>query len=415
LDLNTQTSAQLNFELAELPQPAAAAPASDPEAMCAHADAPPAANLKQQVADALAAHRTQHPAEPPVPTSTRRRTRAGARSSRVADAVAARYAHAQSYREFLAAEAGQALRRAEAAAEVATRNAQAIAAEHQSILSELAIEQQQHSAESEQFLLAAEAAPAVETDRIYFAEAAADEFAVETLLDYAPAEFEEPYTPTPLPANLIQFPRILVAQHKVRPRLAEGPLREVSEDPNVLRIVEDAPAAPPPPPALPVWSNLRLDDAIAFAAAAAPIAPPPPQLHTAHLSPRLRAATADSALVALATSGFVAVFIKLAHRFSVMPEKKSALVAALAVFVVLQFAYQLLFFTFNDATPGMRMARIGLCTFTEENPSRATLRRRVAATLLAAVPMGLGLLWAWVDEDRLGWHDRLTHTYQRSY
>jgi hypothetical protein len=63
----------------------------------------------------------------------------------------------------------------------------------------------------------------------------------------------------------------------------------------------------------------------------------------------------------------------------------------------------------------MRLARIGLCTFTDENPTRAAMRRRTLAILLAAAPLGIGLLWAWLDDDRLGWHDRLSRMYQRSY
>jgi uncharacterized RDD family membrane protein YckC len=39
----------------------------------------------------------------------------------------------------------------------------------------------------------------------------------------------------------------------------------------------------------------------------------------------------------------------------------------------------------------------------------------VGALLLSALPLGLGLLWAVFDEDRLGWHDRISGTYQRSY
>ncbi len=63
----------------------------------------------------------------------------------------------------------------------------------------------------------------------------------------------------------------------------------------------------------------------------------------------------------------------------------------------------------------MRMARIALCTFGDENPTRSELRRRIGATVLATCPMGLGLIWGWFDDDRLGWHDRMTRTYQRSY
>ena len=46
----------------------------------------------------------------------------------------------------------------------------------------------------------------------------------------------------PLAVNLIEFPRELVAARKVRPRLAEGPLREMSqEEQDQLKIFEVAP------------------------------------------------------------------------------------------------------------------------------------------------------------------------------
>jgi uncharacterized RDD family membrane protein YckC len=63
----------------------------------------------------------------------------------------------------------------------------------------------------------------------------------------------------------------------------------------------------------------------------------------------------------------------------------------------------------------MRCARIALCTFDDENPTRGAMRRRILAVLVSACPLGLGLLWAAFDEDRLAWHDRLTRTYQRTY
>ena len=63
----------------------------------------------------------------------------------------------------------------------------------------------------------------------------------------------------------------------------------------------------------------------------------------------------------------------------------------------------------------MRYARIAICTFADENPTRGELQSRVPATALALLPLGLGVFWAVLDEDRLGWHDRMTRTYQRSY
>jgi uncharacterized RDD family membrane protein YckC len=75
--------------------------------------------------------------------------------------------------------------------------------------------------------------------------------------------------------------------------------------------------------------------------------------------------------------------------------------------------YQALFFTLAEATPGMRYARISLCTFDDEIPSRAQLRSRLVALLLSLLPLGLGIVWAIFDEEHLSWHDRLSRTYQR--
>jgi hypothetical protein len=43
------------------------------------------------------------------------------------------------------------------------------------------------------------------------------------------------------------------------------------------------------------------------------------------------------------------------------------------------------------------------------------MRRRVLAAVLAACPLGLGFVWAWLDDDSLGWHDRISRIYQRTY
>jgi len=43
------------------------------------------------------------------------------------------------------------------------------------------------------------------------------------------------------------------------------------------------------------------------------------------------------------------------------------------------------------------------------------MRMRIPAMLLAVVPAGLGFMWAVVDREHVGWHDRLTRTYQRKY
>ena len=274
----------------------------------------------------------------------------------------------------------------------------------------------------------------------------------------APVFEEPPGPPVALPANLIEFPRQLVASRKARPRHAEGPLRgeeHPAETTAQLRIFEVEPAqisitppfAAPEPPDAAQWTSLWLDTPAGALSSNLAQNAAAPSVHPAHLPPsevpgvrlhpapparRLRAAAIDLALTSLglvfACAGFVAatgaaaaphwtlaaVFAASAHSLAGAPAAPSLWTAA-ALFGVLFLAYQLLFFTWSWATPGMRLARIGLCTFSDDNPTRAAMRRRIAALVLSVGTLGFGLLWALLDEDGLTWHDLISRMYQRSY
>jgi uncharacterized RDD family membrane protein YckC len=225
----------------------------------------------------------------------------------------------------------------------------------------------------------------------------------------------------PLAVNLIEFPRELVAARKVRPRLAEGPLRETFEqaehDRSQLKIFELAPESVSQTvsigSAAADWSNIRLDIEPASALPArAPSHSQEISLKTATLEDRVMAAIFDLALVVAAFAIFILVFVACtAHP----PTGKPALLAAGAVLAGFCLLYQYLFFRFADGTPGMRYAKIALCTFEDENPTRKAMCRRVLFLILSAAPLGLGFVWACFDPDRLGWHDRMSRIYQRSY
>jgi uncharacterized RDD family membrane protein YckC len=135
-------------------------------------------------------------------------------------------------------------------------------------------------------------------------------------------------------------------------------------------------------------------------------------LHVAPIEDRLMAGIVDVALVLIAFLLFVLVFAACTTH---LPTGKSAIISAGMAVVAFFLLYQWLFFTYADSTPGMRYARIALCTFDDENPTREALRWRIGALFLSAIPLGLGFLWALLDEDHLGWHDRISKTYQRSY
>ena len=544
-----------------------------------------AAALRLQAAERLAAHRSRrgNAQTRPAPGPSRPAT---TRAARIAAVVAERYAHTQSYRAFLAAEAERAVQQARAAAEVATLNAQAVAAAQQSLLDSLdqaafeqnaaepdlvredspsaephaeshrepQVELQQGSrdhypqANQNQFTGNPHAEPPqpgpVElslwpdldpastarshhptrphrsthgphpsnleprtsspslTVRLYedaagaaHVDLEASRHAAATRANHPPefsqdpnpvrnpdrndAEalaldeeiafrqapvFEEPAgPPMPLPANLIEFPRQLVASRKARPRLAEGPLRDQADAAardSQLRIFEVDPAQISTTPAAdvesaagataPQWTSIWLD----APAEPAPTELPDPQAaailpggqtaartvplpQVATIGRRVLAAAINGAIVLAGVLAFAAVFIMvaghvlpwqsglplhlaLARSLAQTPVQTglplSRLPAAAAVAGgVLLLLYQALFFRFSTATPGMRCARIALCTFDDENPTRKALRRRILAVLLSACPLGLGFLWAALDEERLTWHDRLSRTYQRSY
>ena len=243
-----------------------------------------------------------------------------------------------------------------------------------------------------------------------------------------------------LPARVIEFPRELVAPRKARPRLAEGPLCEeppaaaaqVAPPPPAvaalsgsaeLRIFEAEPESTPQPPIppdpvrqfVPEWQSIHLDSEEpvreAKSAPASPLLDGMP-LHVAPIGDRLMAGLVDISLTLAAFLVFLLVFAACTTH---PPVGRTALIGAAVTLLAMGLLYQFIFFSLSAATPGMRYAKIALCTFDDENPSRRLMRARIAAMLLSALPLGLGFLWTVFDEDYLSWHDRITQTYQRSY
>ena len=220
----------------------------------------------------------------------------------------------------------------------------------------------------------------------------------------------------PLAVNVIDFPRELVASRRLRPRLAEGPLRVNSrEEKDQLKIFEVAPESISQTVSVgkvPAnWSPIRLDnDPIDSPRRESPTTQIP--LKTAPVEDRIMAGIFDLALIIAAFSVFVLVFVACtAHP----PTGKPAMLAAGVVLAGFCVLYQYLFFKYADGTPGMRYAKIALCTFEDENPTRKAMCRRVWFLFLSVAPLGLGCAWALFDPDRLSWHDRLSRIYQRSY
>lgn len=380
-------------------------------------------------------------------------------AAQAAARVAARFSKAPSYGEMQAAEARAALRNAEAATRAALE-AQAVAQAALANLERLsecslAYEEQTETAstscDSSGWEREGEAAPISalptmadwQAARLTTSPALKQEPAPKStrklstegtslspishsddLAEGTPGEWVEPAKP--IHANLIQFPRELVATRRIRPRIAEGTQSKAEEQNGQLSIFEVDPKSISTEPVASAsvetsvqaspWSGLDWQSVELESGFDDDREPIPeylslaPAIHLAPLSLRAMAATIDLALViAMACAAALGIAGHMTHGSSM----KTAEIGAFTAFLLIAIFYQSFFLLTTMSTPGMMYAGISLCTFDDEFPTRKQLRDRIGALLISFLPMGLGIAWSIFDEDRLSWHDRLSQTYQR--
>jgi uncharacterized RDD family membrane protein YckC len=403
---------------------------------------------------------------------------AGSLAAQAAARVAARYAKAPSYSELMAEEARAAVRAAEAASKAALE-AQAAA---ESVLAGIeAASSAQQTTWDEQFFTAAEPKPSDEQVRSALAEtaraagpvpsasagrqsfeirwdedlpvreagpagsrashgnrifeSAAAGNAWQAGLDvHGPLEtqgFEVVEPAQPIHANLIEFPRELVATRRVRPRRAEGPYAAAAEQMQ-LSIFEVEPLTISTEPAAglvagvesaawtaPDWSGITLDEEpqveMASYAASAPAIvdwaePNAVAIQSAHINQRVMAALVDFSLIA---ATFLGAALTVLSRLSTLPAMRTMEAGSVAGMATLSVLYLVFFFTLGAATPGMMYANLELRTFRGGKPSLAQRMTRMGALIVSLLPLGLGVALALFDDQQLCWHDRLSGTYLR--
>lgn len=173
--------------------------------------------------------------------------------------------------------------------------------------------------------------------------------------------------------------------------------------------VAPAPVADPPAQQmelLPSFEDIHLDESRPKFAEKTDPAP-----QAAPLGQRMVAAAIDLGIVLIACLAFHMVFTRVAEA---NPYSRLATLCAMAVCGALWMLYQYLFLVHGEGTPGMRLSGLELATF-DGGPVRCKMRRlRALASGLSGFSLGLGYGWALVDEDQLGWHDRMTGTLLKS-
>jgi uncharacterized RDD family membrane protein YckC len=205
-------------------------------------------------------------------------------------------------------------------------------------------------------------------------------------------------------------PELSQALPEMPPRILDDPEpaaveTEIQRDPEdyVTQVHRPAPAPRPEQlELLPSFDDIRLEPGHMLVQSDDEPTPRP-----ASLQHRLVAGAVDVAAVLLAAAIFEITFVYLAED---NPHSRMAFLCGVCVSAILWILFQYLFLVHGRGTPGMRVAELELVTLEGKPASRYACRCRALASTLSGLAVGLGYAWALVDEDQLGWHDRITGT-----
>jgi uncharacterized RDD family membrane protein YckC len=123
---------------------------------------------------------------------------------------------------------------------------------------------------------------------------------------------------------------------------------------------------------------------------------------------RLLATGIDALIVGSAFGLFAYTFFRIT---SLLPPLLQAAGIAGPVLALFWVGYEYVLLVHAGMTPGLKLAGLRLSRFDGTDVPLKLRRWRVLASLLSGLSVGLGYAWCFLDEDRLCWHDRITHTY----
>lgn len=207
--------------------------------------------------------------------------------------------------------------------------------------------------------------------------------------------------PRPQPRRkVIAFPSSTYTQQEAMRRLAD-PVQP--EQLRILDVPEELQAIPATPflegllDALPVPAQTKQPDTVDL-----PFA-------VVSSSRRIGAALIDTVAVLAA----MAVIVGVASCFvsHELPATKFLIAGGLSTSVLLWASYQYLLLVYGGRTLGMKLTRICLYTFKGRGLTFRQRQSRVFALYLSVLSLSMGVLWSFVDIDRLCWHDRISQTF----
>ena len=199
--------------------------------------------------------------------------------------------------------------------------------------------------------------------------------------------------------KVIEFPRLNESSIVSRDELAEP----VADQLRIFEAVEEVPSVTLNP-----LADIRLPSTESEVEPASTKFDLP--LPVASCERRALATAVDAFIVVTGLAVFTTSMFYLAGSITLT---KPILLAGAACALLLLAFYQSIFLFYSIGTPGMRAAGLTLTDFSGRPPSRRVRLTRAFALVLSVAAICLGLIWTFIDEDRLGWHDRITHTYLR--
>jgi uncharacterized RDD family membrane protein YckC len=250
-----------------------------------------------------------------------------------------------------------------------------------------------------------------------------------------PQGMVKPVMGRPEPPKIIRFPRTQPAYIPTVEEVMLDELEQATPVPESPRIWEECDTepieiepeefdrheldpeefAPPVRPSLegqqmellPSFSDIQLEPEEARTDHDSEIIPRP-----APMQQRLVSGLVDAGIVFIAIGAFALTFVEVADE---IPHSNMTLVCMLAAGGIFWLLYQYIFLVYRRATPGMNFVELELCTFEGKETTMFERQCRAAASALSGFSMGLGYAWAMVDEDRMGWHDRISRTHVRAF
>jgi uncharacterized RDD family membrane protein YckC len=204
--------------------------------------------------------------------------------------------------------------------------------------------------------------------------------------------------------KVIHFPRPAGMEPPIAPPAYDF-AEPVLDRPRIMDVPEDT----MPTIRGPLFADIRLDetksDEMALPKFGERIEVP---LQVAAMNQRVFSGLIDSLIVGIASVVFGVI------AWNVLPEiprTKEMASLALGIPAAFWFVYQYVFLVYAGQTTGMQMAQLRLSTFDGKQPTWEERRYRALAMLLSCISVGLGFVWAMIDEDQLCWHDKISRTY----